>query len=258
MKKTVVMVLTAVFLLSMMSVFACAESYSDELVSFDVPEMFSSKTENKDNDAIIILWENPENGSNINLTVTENSWKECYADLSDSQLQELESVCVAQFESESKDSLEMYSIDFKIVESNTESVEISGAKGALVDMEVEYVYSDGSVVPAAIPIYMFSTEESVIAISGTLKLDEEKDAFESCIQSLRIKGEIYVSNSDTGSGVIWFTIFGAMLGVLIGLIIAVRSKKKKQKTVQPGFNENPNQFNNNGSSSDPMNPNNIK
>lgn len=230
MKKTIVMLLTVVFLLSMMSVFANAESYSDDLVSLEVPELFSSKTENNLDGADYIQWTNPKTSANVNITVTENNPKVCYADLSDVQLQAFKSSYVAQLEKEIKDGLEMYSVGFETLESNAESVEIGGAKGLRLDMKIQYIYSDDNVVPADMTVCLFTTDENAIALSGTSKSDEEKQAVESFIQSVTIKGEIYQGGNSSSVAYTVVKIAVILIAVAGIIVIAVSSnKKKKQK-----------------------------
>ena len=245
MKKIMVTFLSVVLLLSSLSVFVWAKEYENEYISFDVPSIFSSKTEDELNGMDYVQWTCVETRSNINLTVDDNTNKECYADLSDVQLQAVKASFVAEIEREVKNTLEMYSADFEILKSEIKPFEVGETKGTRLDLEIRYIYADGSDFVANQSACIFSTEEKIISVGSTTQTKKEMAAAEDLFNSIVIKGGVYTTDS-AETGIIGFVIFGAMVGALIGIILVLRKKKKKQKMVQSGYNGAPNQPGYNG------------
>ncbi len=262
MKKVTAMLLIVIGLLSVLGLFASAESFENEYLSVDIPQGFSTKSEKDFGDShYYIQWDNPNSGSNIGLSYLPNADKESYVDLSDTDIELFRKGFVQEMNDALQSENPNEEIKYTVVESKAYAIEIGEAKGLRIDIIVELEHSTAGIKGELYSsTCLFSTEEQVISLSCNYSGDnsEDKEAAESYFNSIKINGEIYVAKSDSFLGIVGFTVFGAMVGALIGFIISLRNKKKKQTTA-PTIQQ-PVQFPENGTTpirSDTTQPDNV-
>lgn len=206
-----------------------ASAYETDIFKIDIPEEFSTLTENDVEGSKVMLWTDSSDNSNVSITVCQNDGY-CYADLTDVQKASVNSSFISQVEREIIDSLKIYSIGYKITDSTSNNVEINGSKGLELIYNSVYTYEDGSTLQSKNYAYLFSSENNAITITALINDEEKLYLVEELINSFEFKEEVYfISEVDESASfdsyeLVKWVLVGAAGGGAVGLFIAKRKK----------------------------------
>lgn len=235
MKKILSVIITVMFLM-MLSL--SAEAFENEIVKIEIPEVFSSLTENDIEGTTVKQWTAPEDNSNVSVNIIENDGTS-YVDMSDTEKAVFHNAVIAQMNREVGEVLKGYSIGFEISNSACNDVEFNGIKGIGILFDSVYSYEDGSTLEAKNYMYVFSSENSMVTISATINDENKLALIDEMMNSFEFKEEVLVNSDDgfetDGYNVVKYAVIGACAGGAAGLILTMIKKKKKQKETEPMY-----------------------
>ncbi len=223
-----------IFVILVLTFSLCASNCSaieNDIFELNIPETFSSYTENTAGEATVMQWTDLQDNSNVSVTILKNDGVS-YVNLSDDEISELQTNVVEQMENDVSKTLKEYSISYVIKDSTCNVVTINnGISGVEILFDSEYLYEDGSILQAKNYMYMFSSKENIITISATVN-DEDKDSLvKEMMSSFVFKEEIYIGSDEFNLD--WYSVVkSAVVGGCIGgiaALIGILIKKKKSK-----------------------------